>query len=87
MTKLLPAGLLHSTPTLPPQPSIPLATHTHLEKFLSAPALPDWAAIIQSVELKVCRPSAPPSCGPPAGAALTICRGRAGTIPQRDSPR
>ena len=36
MTKLLPARLLHSSPTLPLQPSIPLATHTHLEKFLSA---------------------------------------------------
>lgn len=36
MTKLLPARLLHGTPTLPLQPSIPLATHTHLEKFLSA---------------------------------------------------
>ena len=40
MTKLLPARLLHGTPTLLLQPSIPLATHTHLEKFLSVPALP-----------------------------------------------
>lgn len=87
MTKLLPAVFLTAPQPLScnlPSPS-PL-THIWKSFFRCLPYL-DWAAIIQSVELKVCRPSAPPSRGPPAGAALTICRGRAGTIPQRDSPR
>lgn len=82
MTKLLLAGL-HSTPTLPPQTSI-LATHTHLESFSRRLPYLDWAAIIQSVELKVCRPSALQAAA--SCRLLTICRGRAGTIPQRDSP-
>ena len=84
MTKLLPARL-RSTPTLPLQPSMPPAI-THFQSFSRSLPYLDWAAIIQFIELKVSCPSEPSRRGPSASAALSICRGRAGTIPQRDSP-
>lgn len=88
MTKLLPAGL-RSTPTLPPTPAAtlnPPKPLTYFKSFSRCLAYLDWAAIIQFTELKVFGPSEPSTRGPSASAALTICRGRAGTFPRSDSP-